>query len=59
MHWSVIITKATFPSNSLYTIKHYNVRGEDSAINFFRESLNSKQFTSSKQIHTQNQQQKH
>ena len=35
MHWSLIINKAAFPSNSLYIIKHYNVLGKDPAINFF------------------------
>ena len=56
MHWPLIIDKAAFPRNSLYTIKHYNVLGKDPAINFFLANLNSKQFPSSKQIHTQNQQ---
>ena len=59
MHWPLILNKAAFPRNSLYTIKHYNVLGKDPAINFFLANLNSKQFPSSKQIHTQNQKQNH
>ena len=42
MHWPLIIDKAAFPRNSLYTIKHYNVLGKDPAINFFLANLNSK-----------------
>ena len=56
MHSPLVITKVTYPGNSLYNTKYYKVRDKDSAINFFLKNLNSKQFSSNKKIYTQNQQ---